>query len=277
MPIDFHTHAFPDKIAAGTIEKLAAASGTPAFAPGTYAGLEASARAAGLDLCVILPVATHPRQVTRINDTAAEVNRRTGETGLFSFGGIHPDTPDYKEELRRVQSLGLKGIKLHPPYQGVEFDDVRYLRIVEYACELGLIVLTHAGVDIGIPGPEKCTVAHIRRVIRQVHPDRLVLAHMGGWMLWDEVERELCGLPVYLDTAFSLGAARQGKLQMLGEEQFVRILRAHGADRVLFGTDSPWSGQRESLDAFRALPLTPEEQALVLEKNARRLLGLKED
>ena len=274
MLIDFHTHAFPDKIAAGTIEKLEERSGTPAYAPGTYAGLEDSARRAGIDLCVVLPVATSPKQVTKINDTAAAVNERTEETGLFSFGGIHPDTPDYREELRRIRELGLKGIKLHPPYQGVEFDDIRYLRIVEYASELGLIVLTHAGVDIGIPGPEKCTVQHIRSVIDQVHPDKLVLAHMGGWMLWDEVERELCGLPVYLDTAFSLGTARRGELQMLTGEQFLRVIRAHGADRVLFGTDSPWSDQRESLEAIRALPLTQEEQSAILGENARRLLDL---
>ena len=274
MRIDFHTHAFPDKIAAATIEKLAAVADTNAFSDGTYAGLSASSRAAGLDLSIVLPVATHPRQVTKINDTAAAVNERTAQTGLFSFGGIHPDTPDYREELSRIQALGLKGVKLHPPYQGVEFDDPRYLRIIDRACELGLIVLTHAGIDIGIPGPEKCTVAHIRRVIDQLHPDRLVLAHMGGWMLWDDVERELCGLPVYLDTAFSLGTTRQGRLQMLTQEQFLRIVRAHGADRVLFGTDSPWSSQQESLTAIEQLPLTPSEREQILGENARRLLQL---
>ena len=273
MRIDFHTHAFPDQIAVSTVSKLAAAADIPAYAPGTYDGLERSARRAGFDLCVVLPVATHPKQVRKINDTAFERNRHTGETGLFSFGGIHPDVPDYKDELRRICDLGLKGIKLHPPYQGVNFDDLRYLRLIEYACQLGLIVVTHAGVDIGIPGSQTCTTAQLRRVIEAVHPDRLVLAHMGGWMAWDEVERELCGLPVYLDTAFSLGTARNGTLQMLTREQFLRMVRAHGAQRVLFGTDSPWSDQAQAAKEILSLPLSPEELSAILGENAKKLLG----
>ena len=29
-------------------------------------------------------------------------------------------------------------------------DDIRFMRIMEYASELGLIILTHAGIDIGL-------------------------------------------------------------------------------------------------------------------------------
>ena len=35
-------------------------------------------------------------------------------------------------------------------------DDVRYMNIIEYASELGLVVITHAGVDIGLPEPVYC-------------------------------------------------------------------------------------------------------------------------
>jgi hypothetical protein len=53
----------------------------------------------------------------------------------------------------------------------------------------------------------------------------------------------------------------------------VDILRAHGAQRVLFGTDSPWGDQAATLADIRALPLTDDERRLVFHENAARLLG----
>ena len=144
MIIDFHTHTFPDKIAAAAIDKLSGMSHTRPFTDGTAGGLAASAKAAGIDLSVILPVATNAKQVTSINDYAAKSNEITETTGLLSFGCIHPDYPEWKNELSRIFALGLKGIKLHPVYQDVNFDDMRYLRILERAGELGLVIVTHS-------------------------------------------------------------------------------------------------------------------------------------
>ena len=67
-----------------------------------------------------------------------------------------------------------------------------------------------------------------------------------------------------------------GAVELLGEEQFVRMVRAFGADRVLFGTDSPWDGQAEALARLRALPLEGEELDAILGGNALRLLWGKE-
>ena len=52
------------------------------------------------------------------------------------------------------------------------------------------------------------------------------------------------------------------------------MVRKFGAHRLLFGTDSPWGGQKEGLELFRALPLTEEEQTAILGGNAQKLLGL---
>ena len=152
MVIDIHTHTFPDRLAATTIPKLEQASHTRSFSDGTNAGLAASMARAGVNCSVVLPVATAPKQVVHVNDCSAQINERFPETGVFSFGCIHPDFSDYRSELARVASLGLKGIKLHPIYQGVDFDDIRTLRVLDRAAELGLIVLSHAGLDVGFPG-----------------------------------------------------------------------------------------------------------------------------
>ena len=281
MVIDIHTHTFPDKLAATTIPKLEGMSHTRAYVDGTSAGLRASMERAGVDVSLVLPVATNPRQVVHVNDSSARINDQGPETGIYSFGCIHPDFEDYRAELARVKELGMKGIKLHPVYQGVDFDDIRTLRILDRAAELGLIVLTHSGLDIGFPGEVRVTPKMVLHAIQEVGPLTLILAHMGGWRNWDQVEELLQHEPVYLDTSYSLGSInplddgyyKPEDLPMMGEEQFLHIIRNFGPERFLFGTDSPWSGQTESLERFRALPLGEEEKAAILGGSAQRLLG----
>ena len=263
--IDFHTHAFPDKIAGKTIELLSAKGGIPAYTDGSAGGLSKVLEQAGIFLGVVLPVVTKPEQFESITRFAVQINEE--RNGLLSFGGIHPDTPDYKKELKTLSELGFLGVKLHPDYQGVFFDDIRYMRIVEYATELGLIVITHAGIDIGIPEPVRCTPERALRVLREVKPDKLVLAHCGGWGLWEEVIAKLAGESVYMDTAYSMGH--------ISEELFLGLCRAHGVDKMLFATDCPWGNPKRDLETFLTMPLTTEEQELILHRNAERLLGLK--
>lgn len=282
MIVDFHTHTFPERIAAPTIQKLAHMSHIKPFSDGSNSGLAASMAAAGVDYSVVLPVATNTRQVCHVNDSAAQVNDGYRKTGIISFGCMHPDFPDWKEELARIANMGLKGIKLHPVYQDVDLDDPRYLRILDRCGELGLIVLTHAGLDIGIPGKVNCSPDMTLRALKQVGPVRMILAHMGGWRNWDQVEELLVDTDAYLDTSFTLGRMTPlgdgfygpSELNMMEEEQFLRMVREFGADRLVFGTDSPWGGQAEDVARFRALPLTDEEKAAILGGNAQKLLGL---
>lgn len=282
MIVDFHTHTFPERIAAPTIQKLAHMSHIKPFSDGSNSGLAASMAAAGVDYSVVLPVATNTRQVCHVNDSAAQVNDDYRKTGIISFGCMHPDFPDWKEELARIANMGLKGIKLHPVYQDVDLDDLRYLRILDRCGELGLIVLTHAGLDIGIPGKVNCSPDMTLRALKQVGPVRMILAHMGGWRNWDQVEELLVDTDAYLDTSFTLGRMTPlgdgfygpSELNMMEEEQFLRMVREFGADRLVFGTDSPWGGQAEDVARFRALPLTDEEKAAILGGNAQKLLGL---
>lgn len=278
MIIDFHTHTFPDKIAAAAIGNLQEKSHTRTYADGTQTGLLQAMDRAGIDLSVVLPVATNTRQVARVNDASAALSGGR----VLSFGCMHPDLEDWEQELERIAALGLKGIKIHPVYQGVDIDDVRYLRILEKCGQLGLIVITHAGLDVGFPGRVNCSPAMIRRAVDRVGHVKLVLAHMGGWRSWDEVAEHLADTHVYIDTSFSLGRLNdlgdgyysEEQLALLNGEQFCAIVRSFGAHRVLFGTDSPWGGQGEDLAAVSALPLTGTEKEQILGRNAAVLLGL---
>ncbi len=274
MIIDAHTHIYPEKIAARAVAKLETNSGVKAKTNGMRSGLLESMKEAGIDYSLLLPVATSVKQVDTIVEEAAQTNADAKKTGLFSFGGIHPDTENYKEVLRRAKSLGLKGIKLHPDYQGTFFNDIRYKRIVAEATELGLYLMIHAGVDIGLPEPVHCAPEHVVEVVKETQSDHLILAHMGGWRLWDEVRSRLLELPVYFDTSFSEDYLEEDGVQgMLTQEAFVALVRAMGTERVFFGTDSPWSGQKRAVDWILQTSLTEKEKEQIFHENFERLIG----
>lgn len=280
MIIDFHTHTFPDKISSNVLAKLSSSSHTKNFTEGSVQDLLESMQRASVDYSVNLPVMTNVGQVEKVNSALIAARDTLLEQGIITFGGIHPDYENYKQELRRLKENHIPGIKLHPAYQNTDFDDPRMMRILDQASELGLIVLTHAGIDVGIHDRNYASVGQILRVINTVHPEKLVLAHMGGWGCWEEVERDLAGAPVWLDTAFSIGPITPSsdippiRTANLSDSDFVRLARKHGTDRILFATDSPWEDQQDYVRRFRRTLLTASEKARILSKNAEKLLGL---
>lgn len=278
MIIDFHTHTFPDKIAQAAIEKLKSSSHTKAFTLGREFELLSSMKSCGISKSVVLPVATNPEKIPHINDISHKKNE---DGALIYFGAMHPDFDGAKEEMRRLKSMGIKGIKLHPVYQNIDFDDVRTLRILEYAEENELITVTHAGLDVGFPGVRRCTPEMIKNAVTAIQPKRLVLAHMGGWKMWEEASEILSGRGLFIDTSFSIGKMVQDtpyyseeELKLLNIEEAVKIIDAFGADNVLFGTDSPWSSQKDSLLDILHLPVSGKIKEKILYRNAVGLLGI---
>ena len=282
MIIDFHTHTFPEKNSKKVVQKLGSLSHTLPFTDGSVRELLASMKEAGVDHSVNVPVMTTVEQVEKVNSSLIRQREELFSQGIITFGGMHPDYENYKEELRRLKQSGILGIKLHPAYQNVDLDDIRMIHIIDYASELGLIVLTHAGIDIGLSDHNYCSVSHILKVIDQVHPPRFVLAHMGNWGCWEDVEQDLAGAPVWLDTAFAVGSITADPNQdekpyleeNLSNEEFVRICRKHGVNRILFATDSPWQDQKDYIERVRSTGLRQQELELVFSENARKLLSL---
>ena len=302
MIIDFHTHIFPDRIADKTIEALSGVSNIRPASDGTAAGLSQSMARAGIGLSVNLPVLTRPEQADKVNDSLIRSRERDLEMGILSFGGMHPGYGQYREKLGMLASEGVKGIKLHPAYQRTDLDEPAMMRIIDAASEYGLITLLHAGLDIGIPGHDYSSIPMILRILEEVRPQKLVLAHMGGWKNWKAVGQYLAGADVWLDTAFVMGRIDTKGTASPGPDidqwtqfpvpsgswdpdtddrynmtadSFLALCRKHGTDRILFGTDCPWADQKAYVDAFRSLPFTKEEQTAILGGNAATLLNMQ--
>ncbi|MDR1210125.1 MAG: amidohydrolase family protein [Clostridiales bacterium] len=262
MIIDFHSHAFPDRIAASALGRLTVNSGNqrPVF-DGTVAGLVAHEREAGVDMAVVANIATNPRQMRNVNDFAISINSLDGVT---AFGSVHPAAPDALSELSRLVEAGIKGIKLHPDYQDFFADDPDVYPIYAKAAELGLITLFHAGMDIGLFEPVHAAPERLANALPAFGGGVVVAAHWGGYSMWYDVEKYLVGADVYFDTSYAYGRMPPGQAR--------RIIANHGSDRILFGSDTPWSRPSDELLFARAVAGDGAEA--ILGGNAARLLGL---
>ena len=270
MIIDFHTHVFPDRIAAPTVKTLMERGNIPAHSDGTVLGLVQKMHESGVDISLNLPVVTKPAQFDGILKFAKETaSTDFGEKRILSFAGIHPDNEDFCEKLLAVKEAGFLGIKIHPDYQGAFFDDERYVRILAEAKRLGLITVTHAGFDVAFPNqPIKCTPRRVMNLLEKIRGyDRLVLAHMGGNQLFSEVYDVLAGEDVYFDTSYVLA--------FFDAAGFSRTVEKHGEDKILFASDSPWQSQSADVERLKSFSLGKETEQKIFCENAKNLLMIE--
>lgn len=283
MIIDFHTHIFPDHIAEKTIDYLGRVNAHIfPFTDGRKKGLTDSMQAAKISHSVTLPVITNPEQVEKINHSILREKDQNILKGLIPFGGMHPHYPEKKRKalLKLLKTEGILGIKLHPAYQGMDFNDLSMKRLIYEASEENLIIISHAGLDIGLYDRNYASVEHVLDILQDVAPTKLVLAHMGNWGCWQEVESDLAGAPVWFDTAFCLDkitahpkAPTGPAMQLsLSEEGFIRLCKKHGTKRILFATDSPWMDQSRYVECIQHMPLDEQEKSDILYRNAKNLL-----
>lgn len=268
---DFHAHAFTDIIAERAMSSLkhtaeiSANADIRAITPhtdGTLGGLKKIMAECNIDRSMILPIATKPSQQANINNWAAEI---MGD-GIFCCGTVHPDADDIFQELERIKSLGLSGIKFHSEYQNFRPNEERMIPVYRKIAELGLFVVFHGGYDPLSKDEILATPKSFADVAEKVPELTIVAAHLGGMMMFDDVEEYLAGKygNVYFDTAMIAG--------YISEEQLFRIIKTHGVDKILFGSDVPWDNPQNEIDLINSLPLNSEEKELIYYKNAEKLL-----
>ena len=259
--VDFHCHAFPDKVARRALDALLTVYEVRPNTDGTISGLVRHMDTCGVNRAVILPVATKASQVTSINNWAASRNNPR----IVSFGGMHPDCEDAPSEIERIVSLGLPGIKIQANWQNTYVDDPKMYPIYE-AAQGRLIISFHSGQELAPLEELKSTPRRLARVHTDFPDLIMVAAHMGGYLMWDEVDECLVGKDVYMDTSACFP-------EYLDDSRFVDIIRRHGAEHILFGTDMPFGDPSDDIPRLMNMGLTDAELELILGKNAQRLLG----
>ena len=143
--IDAHTHCFPDALAPRALSKTDLYGGVYET-DATISGQIRLAEKEGLRKVVVLHVANRPDSMHHVNDFAVSVNGMAGK--VISFASIHPHAPDAAEEVERLYSLGIRGIKFQPIRQGFFMDEPCCEPIFRKIGELGMMTVIHGGRSI---------------------------------------------------------------------------------------------------------------------------------
>ena len=256
--IDVHAHIFPDKIAEKVIGTLEGYYNFSWQGDGTVNGLLAGMKDAGVEQAVIFSCATKPEQVEPANEFLCNVQAAYPEK-FYAFGTIHPDHPDVPGMLRSIRESNLHGIKLHPDFQQIYIDEPAMMRIYEQL-DGSMVLMIHMGdarTDFSSP-------YRLARVLDKFPKLKIIAAHFGGYSEWNQAWKHLVGREVYFDTSSSIFK--------LGANEAAKIVRAHGADKILFASDYPAVCPAQAVADVLAMNLTEEENEKIFYLNARRIL-----
>ncbi len=264
MIIDFHAHCFPDALAPKALAPMQNLTGITPCYDGTASGLEAKIKADGVDFAVVCNIATNAHQLPKVNSFAIDINDFSQT--LIALGSAHPDSEILEKELERLLDHDIHGIKIHPEYMPYYVDGPEWDRVFSLCEEMGIFVLSHTGFDYVSPDRTATTPERVARVLDR-HPNLTFIgAHMGGSRFYPQVLEHLCGRPnLYLDTAFMSQLDRNDLYAS-------KIIAAHGVDRILFGTDAPWSEPRTEVEFIKSLGLDRADEEKIFHLNAEKLL-----
>lgn len=260
--IDFHTHAFPDQVAVRAIPALEAEveGEVKACHDGRLSSLLAKMDEAGIAQSVLCSIATRPAQFGPI----LEWSQSIASERIIPFPSVHPADPEAVSRISQIRAAGFAGIKMHPYYQRFTLDEERMWPIYQRIAAEGLILVMHTGFDIAFPRDPIASPARIIRVVERCPELKFIATHLGAWEQWEEVEASLAGRPIYMDLSYVL--------HLLPTADARRIILAHPADYLLFGTDSPWADQKTVIKELKNLGLPAALEEKIFWQNAVRLL-----
>lgn len=257
--VDIHAHAFDEKIAVKATENLHKYYGIPPVSDGRLSYLLESAKKNNIDKLVVCATATKPTQVEMINNYVSGLI----EEHIVGFGTLHPDFGSIDAEIDRMKELGLSGIKFHPIFQGFDIDEEKAMKMFE-SIGSKFPVLIH----VGDKNSDASSPKRLAKVMDKFPEITFIGAHLGGYSEWEEAKECLLGRKnLYIDTSSSV--------RFLKPKIAREIIRLHGTDRVLFGTDYPLSNHKFEVNCLKKLKLTDEEYEQIYWKNAYRLLNIK--
>src|SRR3954447_11444942 len=200
---------------------------------------------------------------------------------LIGFLSVDPTQDGWQREMEEGhKGLGLRGIKLLPMYADFKPDDAHLDELWQYATRHGLPVLLHTGTTFVAQAPLDCTLPrHLDRVAMRFPEVRIIMAHLGHPYEGECVVTIRKHPNVYAD----LSALHYRPFQLYHS---LMLVQEYGVwDKVLFGSDYPFTTVSASIDGLRklngmldgtALPrLDAKAIETLISRDSLRLLGLE--
>lgn len=280
MIVDVHTHVFrPETDFGPRLYADLKRCGMDATSWGDVCARHIEAtRAADVAIVFGIQAAATGWQVP--NDFVAEHVKRAAERMVF-FASVDPGQPGFEAELEHChQDLHCQGVKLAPVYQGVHPLDARYRQIYGYCEKRGLPILIHMATTFSSGTPlEYARPVHMDQVAMDFPELKIVLAHLGHPWEGETIAVIRRNANLYAD----LSALYYRPWQFYNSMRL--LVEYHAEQKVLFGSDFPFTTTEDSLQSVRNLnailarsglpPVPGEVIEGIIQRNALALLGLR--
>ena len=212
-----------------------------------------------------------PPYMREIDESNAYVHQamRQYPDRILGFGWANPrlGLDKARDAVKRcIDDYGFYGVKLNGAQESYYIDDPDIsLPIIEEIAKTGKLLAFHVGTD-AYEATHPFRVAKVARMFPDVH---ILMVHMGGVAHAD------------LSNAAIEMAQECPNLTLIGSAvravAVLRAIKALGAHRVCFGSDTPFALMHVEVAKYNALldgEVTPEEKHLVMAGNIARLMGL---
>lgn len=257
--IDTHVHVFQKKIASRASDNIVHYYNIPRQGDGSTEGLLASSASFANIRYVISSATLSPVSPEAGDNYMLEV--AASDSRFIPLCSFHPamGVEAAVAELDRCFALGARGVKIHSDFQHFNVDNDLAMEIYRHIAACKKPIIFHVG-------DPKTDFSHPRRIlniIRQIPDLTVIAAHMCGFRVWDEAKKYLIGTQVYTDTSEALYG--------MSPESLLELIRMHGADRVMFGSDFPLWTPDYAFAQIDALPLTESEREAIYCKTAEKV------
>jgi hypothetical protein len=284
MIFDGHAHLFHPKVISNVKKRTALVDRLGLQTDGAEdrvgrSFLEKELRANGIEGCFILPTAG-VQEVSRVNESFYRMVEPSDL--LYTAGTLHPGYSDNKQELETFMERNIKGIKmcsfsqkfaLDDPKTFELFDLIRHFNITHHS-DFFVILDTLYGADgfFGSHPAHNTTPDRLANLVTRFPEINFIGAHMGG------LAAPFKDVSTHLDPMENLFLDTSNAAHVLDEDQFIALLKAHGPEHIIFGTDWPWFTHAPEIDLqnrmLKKAGYSPKDADLVFSKNICRLLGL---
>ena len=258
--IDIHTHIYPDEIARKATDSVRDFYGIgDGSMDGTESMLLSRGKTAGIEKYVILPVAIRPDRVQNINNFILE--KAHAKDCYIPFGTVHAAMDNLTDEVERLLSAGVKGIKIHPDSQGFSIDDPRLFPMYEMICGRIPVMLHMGDKRYNYSHPIK-----LRKILDMFPGLDAIAAHFGGYSMYETAREMLYDTNCVMDISSSMMFMEPGV-----PEKYINI---YGAERMAYGSDYPMFDPVKEVEHFLQLDLSDAQKEQMAHKTAERILKL---
>lgn len=282
--IDAHAHAYPSDDLKILQDRLLWLDGSLSDSnphkwrlrlKGDLESLLRSERDAGVNRFILLPVSANPAKISPLNKWVVELARTHHE--IIPFGTLLPSSDISDREVSGLLDLGIKGIKIHSFLQRINMNTKNADRLLSLLAEAGLPVLLdtlflpgllrakpHLSIYLKDYKQFQTDVPTLANIARRHNNLNIIAAHLGCLYGWEYLEPLHDLENVYYDLSYIA--------PLLPSEHVLKIIRAKGVERILFGTDAPFRNPRDVVSWFKQLDLSDSESRSIAGENILNLL-----